>query len=257
MEKKMTFNDDVCNYDRYRPNYPNELFDDIIKYSAEPLKNIFEIGAGTGQATKFFVNLEADITAIDIGENMVDYLCEKFKRYSKIKCICTSFEQYERSGKKFDLVYCATAFHWLDEKTALTKIKGILKDEGIVALFWNHPFVGRRDNVVHEKIRKIYAKYRSSDKTPKEFCKKDTEKYARLLSENGFKDVTVKIYYSQRKFTAKEYVGLLNTYSDHRLLPPDIKADFEKEIYNAIRNNGNEITIYDTADLYLGRNIID
>lgn len=252
----MTFNDDVKNYDRYRPDYPKELFDDIIKYSNKSLKNVFEIGAGTGQATKHFAKLKSNITAIDIGENMVNYLSEKFKNCSDIKCICSSFENYKCENKIFDLVYCATAFHWLDEKSALPKIKSILKDNGIIALFWNHPFVGRRNNIVHDEIRKVYAKYRPNDETPKEFSAEDTEKYVHLLNEFGFKDIAVKLYYRQRHFTAQEYVFLLNTYSDHRLLAPEIKANFESEIYKAILDNGNEITVYDTIDLYLGKNEI-
>ncbi len=249
----MTFNDDVKNYDKYRPDYPDELFNDIIKYSNESLTNGFEIGAGTGQATSYFANSGINITAIDIGKNMVDYLSDKFNSYPNVNCICTSFEDYKNDYNKFDLVYSATAFHWLDEKYSLSKIKNILKDNGIIALFWNHPFVGRKDDIVHNEIRKVYDKYRPNDKTPKEFSTEDTDKYKNLLKKFDFTDIEVKLYYRERRFTADEYVFLLNTYSDHRILPFDIKDKFESEIYSAINHNRNEIIIYDTIDLYLGR----
>lgn len=253
MDKKMTFNDDVKNYDKYRPNYPDELFNDIIRHLNNSLTNALEIGAGTGQATNYFANLGVDITAIDIGENMVDYLSNKFNNYPNVNCICTSFEDYKCGCNKYDLVYSATAFHWLDEKTALSKVKNILKDNGIIALFWNHPFVGRKDNIVHNEIRKVYDKYRPNDETPKEFSVEDTNKYKNLLKEFAFTNIAVKLYYRERRFTANEYVHLLNTYSDHRMLPFDIKDKFESELYSAIKHNGNEIIIYDTIDLYLGR----
>lgn len=252
MEKKMTFNDDVKTYEKYRSDYPSELFNDTINYSKDTIKNALEIGAGTGQATKHFANLGIDITAIDIGKNMVDYLSYKFKSCHNVKCICSSFEDYE-NDIKFDLVFCATAFHWIDAEYGLSKINRILNDNGIIALFWNHPFVGRSDNLVHNEIRKVYDKYRPKDKTPKEFSIEDTDKYRNLLKEFGFTDVAVKLYHRERRFTADEYVCLLNTYSDHKLLPCDIKYKFEREIYSAIKHNGNEIIIYDTIDLYLGR----
>lgn len=254
MEKKMTFNDDVKNYEKYRPDYPCELFNDIIAYSKNPIENAFEIGAGTGQATQYFADTKINITAIDIGENMVNDLSDKFKDRLNVNCICSSFEDYKDGGEKFDLVYSATAFHWIDAAYGLTKIKSILNENGVIALFWNHPFVGRINNKVHCEIRKVYNKYRPNDKAPKEFSAEDTEKYASLLSEFDFNDVEVKLYYRERRFHADEYIGLLNTYSDHRLLPPDIKAEFEDEIYKVIMHNGDEIIVYDTIDLYLGRN---
>lgn len=249
----MTFNDDVKNYDRYRPDYPYKLFQDIIDYSINPIESVLEIGAGTGQATSPFADLETNITAIDIGENMVNYLSEKFNNYSNINFICSSFENFNCDSKNFDLVYSATAFHWLDENYALPKIKSILNENGVIALFWNHPFVGRSNDKLHCEIRKVYNKYRPNDRAPREFSDEDTEKYASLLSKFDFKNVKAKLYRRERHFNADEYIGLLNTYSDHRLLPSDIKAEFENEIYQAIIDNGDEIIIYDTIDLYLGR----
>ena len=237
----MTFNDDVKNYDRYRPDYLCELFNDIIDYSSNKIENALEIGAGTGQATSHFADLGTNITAIDIGENMVSYLSEKFNNYPNANCICSSFEDYKCDSGKFDLVYSATAFHWLDENTALPKIKNILRNNGTIALFWNHPFVGRKDDIVHNEIRKVYDKYRPNDKTPKEFSAEDTEKYVNLLNEFDFKNVKAKLYNRERRFNADEYIGRLNTYSDHRLLPSDIKTAFLNEIYRVITDNGNKI----------------
>ncbi len=33
MDKRLTFNEDVENYDKWRPTYCKELFNDIIQYS--------------------------------------------------------------------------------------------------------------------------------------------------------------------------------------------------------------------------------
>ena len=253
MEKKMTFNDDAENYDKYRPGYPDELFDDIMHYFGNSVYKAMEIGAGSGQATQWFAGQGIYTIAMDIGKNMVNFLSVKFQNYSNIKCVCSSFEDYKTDGERFDLVYSATAFHWLDCGQALPKIKSILNSNGIIALFWNHPFVGRKNDTVHNAIRKIYDKYRPDDKTPQEFSDRDTDKYKSLLSDSGFKDVKAKLYCRERTLTADEYICLLNTYSDHRILPVEIKTDFENEIYNAIKNNGNEIRVYDTIDLYLGR----
>jgi hypothetical protein len=52
MDKRLTFNEDPANYERYRPRYCKELFDSIIEYSRiNQTKKALEIGIGTGQAT--------------------------------------------------------------------------------------------------------------------------------------------------------------------------------------------------------------
>jgi len=92
MEKKLTFDGVVENYDRYRPSYPSQMLKDITDFSKNPLNNILEIGAGTGQATRLFLNTKANITAVDIGENMVRFLSKKVGDFPNIKCVCSSFE---------------------------------------------------------------------------------------------------------------------------------------------------------------------
>ncbi|MCH5257976.1 MAG: hypothetical protein J1D87_11835 [Lachnospiraceae bacterium] len=58
MELRRSFNEDAVNYDTYRPEYPNELFEDIISYSQIGQgSNLIEIGVGTGQATLPFIQL--------------------------------------------------------------------------------------------------------------------------------------------------------------------------------------------------------
>ena len=52
MDKRFTFNEDVENYEKWRPTYCEELFEDIMTYSQIGQgKKALEIGIGTGQAT--------------------------------------------------------------------------------------------------------------------------------------------------------------------------------------------------------------
>lgn len=254
MDNKMIFNEDVEIYEKYRPSYIPQLYHDIAKYSNMNDKyHVLEIGAGTGQATEWFVSQNVHLTAIDIGNNMTQHLQKKFYNIPNVIIKNCSFENYKAENNSIDLIYSATAFHWLDEDFAMKKIKELLKSNGTIALFWNHPFVNRKNDKLHVELRKIYNKYRPNDKSPKEFDKKATKKYLDLLNKHGFNNVVSKLYYRERRLTAKDYIGLLNTYSDHKLLPDSIKESFENEIYELIYKNGNLITIYDTIDLYLGK----
>lgn len=254
MDKRFTFNEDVVNYDRWRPKYCKELFEDIMEYAQlnQEMKAI-EVGIGTGQATKPFLLKGCEVTAIELGANLAEYTKEKYSGYKNLNVLNTTFEEFEYEEDSIDLLYSATAFHWIPENISYPKVMKMLKPKGTLAVFWNRPFAAREDDELHRKIQAIYKKYRSSNR---KIIENDVEKYkqrAETIQSYGFSEVETKLYHQTRVFTADDYIALLNTYSDHRSMEKDIKEEFEKAIKSAILDCGNRLHIYDTMDLYLAR----
>ncbi|MBS4536673.1 class I SAM-dependent methyltransferase [Clostridium sp. D2Q-14] len=254
MDKRFTFNEDVKNYDKWRPSYCKELFNDIIQYSElNQNKKAVEVGIGTGQATKPFLVTGCDVTAIELGKNLAEYSKEKFKEYKNFSVYNTSFENFEFNDNSFDILYSATAFHWIPEDIGYPKVLNLLKNNGTLALFWNKPFIKREDDLLHQKIQSIYQKYGFSDT---KFIENDTARYNKIsktIQSYGFRDLEVKLYHQTRVFNSSGYISLLNTYSDHIIMETSTKELLYSEIKNAILENGNILTVYDTIDLYLAR----
>lgn len=254
MDKQFTFDENAENYDKWRPVYCKELFDDIIQYSGlNKYKKAIEIGIGTGQATKPFLMTGCSVTAVELGKNLVEYSQQKFKEYKNLNICNTSFEEFECNDSSIDIIYSATAFHWIPEDIGYPKVLRLLKDNGTIALFWNKPFAAREDDPLHQKIQKIYQKYRPSDARIIEHDCARYKKISETIQSYGFRDLEMKLYHQTRKFSAHDYICLLNTYSDHRSLPERTKQLFENEIENAIMESGNVLNIYDTMDLYMAR----
>lgn len=252
MDLRLTFNEDVKNYDKYRPSYTTELFNDIINYSKlNNTKNALEIGIGTGQATTPILKTGCKLTAIELGENLADYSKHKFTAYDNFNIINIDFEGYSAINNQFDLIYSATAFHWIPEQIGFTKVFNLLKSSGVIALFWNHP---HRDNdAMHVGLQKAYDKYRPSSQKPNiEFTENSCQKYINLLNEYGFVYVTSKLYHQTRILNTNDYISLLNTYSDHRAMDNEARIGLEYEISDVINQFGGKIDIHDTMDLYLG-----
>ncbi|WBW97783.1 class I SAM-dependent methyltransferase [Oceanirhabdus sp. W0125-5] len=254
MDKRFTFNEDVKNYDQWRPTYCKELFHDIIQYSKlNQNKKAVEVGIGTGQATKPFLMTGCDVTAIELGKDLAEYSKEKFKEYEKFRVLNTSFEDFQCNDNTFDILYSATAFHWIPDDIGYPKALNLLRNDGTLALFWNKPFVKREDDLLHQKIQDIYQKYRPSNT---KFIEINTERHNRIsktIQSYGFRDVEVKLYHQTREFDSTSYISLLNTYSDHIIMEESTKELLYREIKNAIMEHGNVITIYDTIELYLAR----
>lgn len=84
----------------------------------------------------------------------------------------------------------------------------------------------------------------------RKFDKSDCQKRINELERFEF---TSKLYHRKRTLKSNEYISLLNTYSDNRVLPVEVKNNFEIDMKNAIDEVGGKINIYDTIDLYLAR----
>ncbi|WP_410511886.1 class I SAM-dependent methyltransferase [Paenibacillus sp. BR2-3] len=254
MDNRLTFNEDVENYDKWRPTYCEELVKDIMAYSQiEQGKKAIEIGIGTGQATSPFLKIGCELTAIELGKDLAEYSKLKFREYKNFAIYNTTFEEFECPDDSIDIIYSATAFHWIPEEIGYPKVSKLLKTDGTLALFWNRPFVARGNDELHQNIQRIYQKYRPSNT---KLIENDTERYNNIsknIQAYGFRDVVFKLYHLTRRFSSTDYIALLNTYSDHRSMPSTTKEFFEDEIKEAIIKFGDVLNVYDTIDLYLAR----
>ncbi len=253
MERRMTFDLDPVRYDRYRPGYAADIYREIFRYSG--LKRgmkALEIGIGTGLATQPILETGCDVVAVEAGRNLAAYVREKFSGFQNFRVVCADFERYEPE-ERFDLVYSATAFHWIPEETGYPKVLRLLKPGGAAALFWNRPFAGNPGDALHTEIRRIYRKYRPAEAEPEAFSERDCLRVLDALNRNGFADVKSKLFHRTRTLSASDYAGLLKTYSDHQTAGEDERRGLIPEIEAAIAAHGGEITIHDTMDLYLAR----
>ena len=84
-----------------------------------------------------------------------------------------------------------------------------------------------------------------------------TEEQAKELAivaeKHGFIDIRYELFHRERVFTAREYIELLGTYSDHIAIDEAIREKFFAKIEDTINEHGGTITIYDTIDLQLAR----
>lgn len=254
MDKKFVFNQDVIRYDNFRPQYCEQLFQTIFSYANLPNQaRAIEVGIGTGQATRPFLDKGYDVTAIELGENLANYVSNKFKSYPRFHVHCGLFEEYS-SNQQVDILYSATAFHWIDDKIGYPKAKWLLRQNGVLALFWNRPFVSKHDDPLHNKIQEIYAKFYPGITRPMEVETSKYQQRVQLMESYNFMDVQFYLFHNQRTVDANSYIALLNTYSDHQIMEFSKKVQFENEIREAIYLFGNQLTIYDTMELVLGRN---
>lgn len=257
MDRKYLFDEMVLNYDKRRANYGVRLFHDIIDYSSITAdKSIIEVGCGTGKATEPFLKTGCSVTAVELGKNLASYTKKKYEGYSNLKIIQSTFEDYECNDNKFDMLYSATAFHWIPPEIGYKKAYRIIKNGGTIALFWNRSSIDSESGSLYEKIQSIYNKFLPQWKGK---IKNDQASrhpiIQKWMTDYGFVDFEFHLYHNVRIMTGEEYAELLDTYSDHRALDEMIRIPLYSSIRAVIEESGNKLVIDDTVDLYLARKI--
>ncbi len=130
---RSAFGTDPEGYDLARSDYPAELYDLIAEVAGAG--TVLEIGAGTGLATRSLLALRPDrLVAVEPDLALAAFLQNRFGQ--SIEVFAHAFGEEDIIGK-FDLVACASAFHWLEPEPALQKIRGLLHPGGKLALWWN------------------------------------------------------------------------------------------------------------------------
>ena len=200
-----------------------------------------------------FLQKGFNLTAVELGDRLAEYCKHKFAEFDNISIINSDFLKADLPENNFDLIFSATAFHWIPKDIGYAKIKSLLKSNGVLALFWNHPFVSNTEDKTNLASMAIYQYYRPNDKPPVQFDESNCQIIINELANYGFKDIQSKIYRRTRTLTSEEYVNLIKTYSDHNALPEQIRFAFEKDMKQAIDKVGGKTNIYDTIDLYLAK----
>lgn len=254
-----TFDTVAAKYEKLRPGYPDELYKMIFDYiTIDNSSNVVEVGIGAGQATLPILKTGCNLTAIEYGENFSKLCEEKFKDYKIFSVITDKFENVSFSDSKYDLVYSASAFHWVPEDIGYSKVYAMLKSGGVFARFANHPYRHKGNIVLSEEIDKLYSKYYykyygKDIKPEKEYSEEQAIQRAKIAEKYGFIDIKHALFYRTRTFSAKKYIELLGTYSDHIAIEERIRTEFFSKIEEAINLYGGSFTIYDTIDLQLAR----
>jgi ubiquinone/menaquinone biosynthesis C-methylase UbiE len=257
------------NYDKVRWVYPAELYADIFEYSGTGPKNALEIGAGTGKATAPFLNAGYDVTAVEMGENMSAFMLDKFKEHTNFDVITATFEDVELQDNSYDLIYAASAFHWVDAEIGCPKAFRLLKNGGTFALFRNNS-VPPSDDELYKESQAVYEKYYHShyenNKRPIEVSEMTLDDYLtpseihrgfrfENMEQYGFVNVVMKLYKVDITYSADEYIALLDTYSDHRALPDNNRVALYEGIKEVILKHGGQQKLNCTFQLYMGRKI--
>lgn len=222
-----TFDRVAEQYDRNRPAYPSAVFDDVIRISGISTDScLLDIGCGTGLATQGFAARGFHIDAIELGGNMADLARVRLVEYPRVAIVVADFDLWT-TALRYDLAYSATAYHWLDPATREQRIAALLRHRGWLAVWRNRHIRNGSSDAFLDEAQTVYSSVapelcgeRGTLPGPGEVVEAEREEFTSGL----FEGPQIRVHFWGKAYTSREYVDLLNTHSDHQLLPPDRRS---------------------------------
>jgi SAM-dependent methyltransferase len=133
-ERSSEFDASALEYDRYRPRYPDGVFDDIVELGRLSVgARAVEVGAGTGIATGPLVDRGLQVTAIEPSSAMAAVAAQKLGHRASI--VVGRFEDWSPEGP-VQLVAAFNAWHWIEPEIGVARAAHLLAPGGSLALAW-------------------------------------------------------------------------------------------------------------------------
>lgn len=225
-QRRLSFGAAASDYAAARPGYPDEALRWVLEAAAHPVRDVADVGAGTGALTRSLVRLAARVTAYEPDASMLEQL---HAALPDVSGAVASAESLPAADGAFDALLAAQAWHWFDHARAAAEFTRVLRPGGVVGLVWNVrdsrvPWMGALQDVIggEDSMRLVAAESTQS-------VLEQEERAGRAEIDEFLPGVERATFAHTVPMSPEQVVRLTSTYSYVRLSP---RAD---ELYEAVR----------------------
>lgn len=237
-------------YDRVRPSYPRELIDALLgdPHDARAL-DVLDVGCGTGIVAGVLAARGCNLLGVEVDGRMAELARAKGLMVEE-----APFERWQDAGRRFDLLVCGQAWHWIDPRAGSAKAARVLRPGGQIGLFWN---LGDPSPAARERLMPVYSQLEpeleSYSMVLGHQAGRDRDAVTGLEESGHFAEIRVRDFPWQRTYTTAEWQAFLRTHSDHAVLPPPRLERLLDAVGEAIDELGGSFEVEYEAVLVSGR----
>lgn len=241
-------------YERVRPRYPAEVFDDVATLTGiPPGARVLEVGCGPGQATRDLLARGWHVHAVEPGAAMVDRASANFDG-RPFSVDLARFDDWDPRGTTFDMLFSATAYHWVAAALRWRLAAAALRPGGALALVTNRTVAGGTFDDVYRLSADLHARHapeiefglpqsagsilaavRAAHHDIGLLWGEVEAKGGQSLAGSLFTPPELRSYRWMVDYDATDAVGLLSTYSLYLRVPAERRARLLAGIADIVR----------------------
>ena len=134
---KVTFDTVADRYQQARPDYPAELYAELTAATGlRPQARLLEVGSGPGKATIPLARRGFRITCLEPGPQLAAVARRNLAGFPGVQVVQHAFEDWQPAdAARFDLIFAATAWHWIDPAVGYRHAWQLLEPGGYLAIW--------------------------------------------------------------------------------------------------------------------------
>jgi len=229
---KDLFSEDSSNYAKFRPGYPDALFDYLLPL-VENKQTAHDCGTGNGQVAINLAEHFNDVYATDISEKQLAEAEQKINvHYSVQAAESTTFE-----SNQFDLITVAQAVHWFNFDQFYKEVNRTLKPGGIIALigYGLIETAGELNDVINHFYKNIVGPYWDKERDLVD------EHYQTIPFP--FDEINSPTFKMEYEWTIDQLTGYLGTWSAVKHYKKTLQKDPIEEVLKDFQTNWGEDAI--------------
>jgi len=215
--RRASFDEVAELYDRARPDYPDELIDDLVELAGlGPRSRVVEVGCGTGKATLQLAGRGLRITCVELGPSLAAVARRKLALFPGVEIVVADFETWTPQRAEYDALVSFTAYHWIERELRYVKAAEVLREGGAMAIAMVNHVVPPDADPFFVDVQADYDAVGMGGNPPGP--PETVEGFGEEMAASGlFRLVAERRYRWDVEYTADAYVDVIGTYSDHRM----------------------------------------
>lgn len=189
-------------YVKYRPVYPQGLFDFILKYTHER-QNAWDCATGNGQTAKVLAGYFENVFATDISQKQIDHAQLAINIHYSVQ----PAEKPDFANNTFDLITVSQALHWFAVDNFYKEVKRVAKP-GCIFAAWSYSLLyisPEIDKLIRHFYSDTLGEYWDAER------KYVDEKYKTIPFP--FKEIAAPQFTMEYRWSIEELEGYFNTWS--------------------------------------------
>jgi SAM-dependent methyltransferase len=221
-------------YQRARPEYPEALIDHLVGVTQVTSgARLLEVGCATGKATLPLARRGFHVTCIEPGPALAAAARRNLAGFDA-QVVQVRFEDWKPASRLYDLVFAATAWHWLDPAVAYDKAAEALVPGGYLAIWGATHVIPHEGDTFFVDIQPVYDEIGEGlpPGTPRPRPGELEDQRDEIEARGMFEVLDVTQYDWETVYDAEGYIELLNTFSGHIAM-----QDWQRDrLYGEIRH---------------------